>query len=73
MEWIYWITAGLIFDIIGAGLVVSPILTLRKGIVHPRYYEEDMMKQKRFAWIGIGCLILGFTLQIIGNWFQYLK
>lgn len=33
--------------------------------------EEDERKHKRGSNIGLVCLILGFSLQIIGTWLQY--
>jgi len=63
----WFILIGLIFDVIGVVLIAIPILTLRRGEVQPRYYAEDMSKQKKYAWAGVLFLGTGFVLQIVGN------
>jgi len=32
--------------------------------------EEQEKKEKRKAWFGLGCLLLGFILQFIGIWIK---
>jgi len=69
-------------DIIGAIFIVFPLLTLVKrtwGDANPEKEQtrSDMLgmfwddqRVQRLAWIGIVLLTIGFTLQIIGNWFK---
>jgi len=75
-----WIVlGGLFLDIVGASLIVSPLLKLVKtnfpegepkgsemGLIDlPHHYKQDSGSQKR-AWVGLGFLSTGFVLQGIG-------
>ncbi len=79
-----WLSVvGLMCDMIGAavlsyGLVISrkkavelslPYIAaddLEHNLGHPQ--AQDRLKQSRNALIGLGFLLLGFLLQILGNW-----
>ena len=83
MDSYHLIITGLLLDMVGAGLIVSPILSLRK------MSQDELDRQALFnsvgrhvkqvnrnqilAWSGLGFLIFGFILQIIGNYIQYLN
>ena len=76
------IITGLALDIIGAVFIVGPLLTLVKrtwGDINPEKekVKSDMLgmfwddqRIQKFAWIGIVLLSVGFTMQIIGNYYQ---
>ena len=79
------IIAGLIFDIVGAILIVNPILNYIKKFKGSEFgekvtyyqpkdsirgdYEKDYKNQRK-ARIGLVLLLIGFCLQIIGNLLQ---
>lgn len=70
---------GLIFDIIGAWLVASEVVSQYKGTLtkpigldnngtekHPEFEKWEFKKYYKMK-LGLGCLIIGFLLQIIAN------
>ena len=79
------IITGLGFDIAGAIFIVSPLLNyIRRikdtemGVKTSAYgpkklgeyaYKKEWYIQRRVR-IGLGLLIIGFSLQIVGNYFQ---
>lgn len=80
ITWI--IVIGLGFDILGAFLIISPWLYFQKWNYEKILDEVNSEKritpevirkrnrQQKFMLIGFGLLILGFILQIMGNWSQ---
>ena len=82
MEPTWVIIIGLGFDIVGAIFIVFPLLTLVKrtyGDMNPEKerLRDDMLgafwddkKIQRLAWIGIVLLSMGFSIQIVGNYYQ---
>ena len=81
----WFIVVGLGFDIVGAALIISPILNyvIRKKtseMEHESYYYEpkqfvtdDFKKEwykQLWARMGIVLLGFGFFLQMVGNWIQ---
>lgn len=79
------IIAGLGLDIIGAVFIIKPLLYIynqhwghkdpRKdkggahGLLDLNQKASDDEKAQKFSRIGLTLLVVGFTLQIIGNWF----
>lgn len=77
---------GLGFDILGAVLIVSPLLNfIKKGKGKDMgqdvtwFEPKELVKESAFrsewiaqkrARIGLGCLGFGFFLQMVGNWLQ---
>jgi hypothetical protein len=75
--------AGLVFDLVGAvflayGLIISKKQAIELGVFRlcSKLDEEnlkiptvqDRVRQSRNAMIGLAFLVVGFVLQIIGNW-----
>ena len=63
---------GLIFDILGV-IVLFTLDFKLIGIGGQTLYlggpsEEQVNKEKRKAWFGLSCLLLGFALQFISIW-----
>ena len=84
MEWIWWITIGLVLDGIGVGFFISPLLHVT--VLNPKKSHNEKViaiagsgdawkavLKARLTWIGFALLMIGFIFQIIGNWFQYLE
>jgi len=83
-EFTWLVITGLGFDIVGASLIIKPILRWKRrwtagelaDEMEPRGKWDKLTKERRItnfmAWIGLGFLITGFFLQIIGNWLQSL-
>jgi len=78
------IILGLIADVIGAVLIVSPILSLRKmdqkelarialEDTEANKYIKKTNRNRVLVWVGVGFLVGGFVSQIVGNYFQYLE
>jgi len=77
MEHIWYIIIGLGFDIIGAILIVKPILYFRgvwiqKNVDYFKKHFDDQtpsieIRNIRMAWIGVALLSVGFAIQIYGN------
>ena len=74
---------GLLFDIAGAWLVATEVVKQFKGtkyekdptwdgLVKPPFDSAEYRKWEaskfRFMWIGLFCLTVGFSLQIISNY-----
>jgi len=76
------IIIGLVFDIIGAFLIIIPILRWKRrwtagelaDEMEPRGKWPKLIKERRranfMAWTGVGLLGFGFFLQILGNLIQ---
>ena len=81
MESTHLIIIGLIFDIIGVVLIISPWLYFQRWTPN-RVMREHMEGitdhveakkrnlQRDLILIGFAFLVIGFILQIIGNWYQ---
>jgi len=78
-----FIIVGLVLDVLGAILIVRPILYFR-GIWTGEFVDyveklnsddsPDKVKNKiKNAWLGVTLLGVGFSLQIYGNYLQYLS
>jgi hypothetical protein len=83
-SWMRWFNVvGLFFDLVGAtvlawGLLITKKDALKLGV--PRYAGDtdeenlklpavqDRIKQSLIAKIGLALLVIGFLLQIVGNW-----
>jgi len=82
-EYIVFIIFGLALDICGAFLIVKPLLYFRGIWVGKNldYFKKDFddqtpdirNKRIKMAWFGIIFLGVGFALQIVGNYLQYLS
>jgi len=82
---VWIILSGLVLDIAGAFLIISPLLKLVKmnypegdpkgselGLVDMKHgYNQDVKTQQQAKW-GLGLLIFGFILQGVGNFLQYI-
>jgi len=82
----WFIVVGLGFDIVGAGLIVSPLMNyMRKRVFKDekghkiidyepkQFVTDDYEKDHRIqtrVTIGFILLAVGFGLQMIGNWIQ---
>ncbi len=77
------IIAGLALDICGAFLIIRPILYFR-GVWTGKnldYFKKEFDDQNpnttinkiKMAWFGMILLLVGFALQIAGNYLQFLK
>ena len=79
---------GLTFDIVGAFLIVKPVLYLIKkttigksgdeaiAVLKREKYsnkEQEQTAIQKYALIGIIILVFGFGLQIVGNIIQYFN
>lgn len=80
------IVIGLVFDIIGAFLIIKPLLYIytnhwgkkdpredrggELGMLDLNQKAEDDEQAQKFSRIGLALLVIGFILQIIGNWLQ---
>ena len=83
VEYIVLIIFGLALDICGAFLIIKPVLYFRGVWVGKNldYFKKDFddqstdirKKRIKMAWFGITFLGVGFFLQIIGNYLQYLS
>ena len=83
MEWIWFVSIGLIFDVIG--VIILTVFSDKTFIWILRWLgrvvdeewenhvEQAKTKVRKTTGIGVGFLILGFLLQLVGNWIQYLK
>jgi hypothetical protein len=69
--------AGLIFNLLGAGVIAVGVIASRASIdrVMASLYsssnlaaQADRWRQSHFAILSLGVLCIGFALQIIGNW-----
>ena len=75
MKWVN--VTGLIFNLLGAGVVAAGVMASRASIdrvmaslssgPNPAA-QADRRRQSHFAILGLGLLCIGFVLQIIGNW-----
>ena len=85
MEWILLTTFGLILDIVGAIVIVKPLLTMVRRIKDERYKTEELISKhdprdkakedadvQKYSRCGVGFLIAGFIFQLSANWCQYL-
>ena len=82
-EYVVLIISGLLLDICGAFLIVKPILYFRGIWIGKNldYFKKDFDDQTpdivinriKMAWFGIVFLGVGFVLQIVGNYLQYLS
>ena len=81
-DYIMFIIVGLVLDIFGAILIVRPILYF-KGIWTGKFIDfvqkqnsDDkpniVRKRIKMAWVGVAFLVVGFSLQIWGNYVQHL-
>ena len=70
---------GLLLDVVGAVLIIRPILYFR-GVWTGKnldYFKKDFDDQTpeiiigriKMAWLGLGFLISGFAFQGLGNWY----
>jgi hypothetical protein len=75
MKWFN--VAGLIFDLLGAGIITASVVASRAGIdrMTASLYgianpdaQADRRRQSCFAIVGLVILCIGFVLQIIGSW-----
>jgi len=83
VEYVLLIIFGLALDICGVFLIVKPILYFRGIWVGKKvdYFKKDFDDQNsdiidkriKMAWFGIIFLGVGFALQIVGNYLQYLN
>ncbi len=83
VEYVVLIIFGLALDICGAFLIIKPILYFRGVWIGKNldYFKKDFDDQTpdiiinriKMAWFGITFLGVGFALQIIGNYLQYLS
>lgn len=81
------VVIGLIFDIVGAIFVIEPVVTQFRNYEKLSFFKKSLLSSKTIdkleenhikqsqkkGMLGLRILILGFILQIIGNYFQYLN
>lgn len=84
MEGLIFILFGLVLDICGALLIIKPLLNIIKKLDPkkqqgaPEKYaiqstdEDTEWKYQNWARYGLMFLVIGFVLQILGNYLQYL-
>ena len=69
------IVGGFVLSLLGAVLGAVPILTLRQAdVAKMRIWGpdgflklgEELMRQRKFAWIALGLIVAGSWLQLIG-------
>jgi len=84
MEGLVFILFGLALDICGAFLIIRPLLNRIKKLDPKKqqgapekyaiqYTDEDTeLKYQKWARCGLVFLVIGFGLQILGNYLQYL-
>ncbi len=64
-----WLTIiGLAFDIVGVALVAWPLLVSQEKVFRTEGAVLTRLKESTCARIGVAVLMLGFMLQIVGNW-----
>ena len=77
MKWLN--VAGLIFNLLGAGVIAASVIVSRAAIdrVTTVPYggrnpaaQADRRRQSHFAIVGLALLCIGFLLQIFGSWPQ---
>jgi len=70
------IVGGFVLSLLGAVLGAVPILTLRQAdVAKMRIWGpdgflklgEELMRQRKFAWIALGLIVAGSWLQLIGG------
>ena len=81
VEYIILIIAGLVLDICGVFLIIKPVLYFRgvwtreKLDFFKKDYDDQIPEIKinriKMAWWGVIFLVVGFSLQIAGNYLQY--
>jgi len=77
---------GLIVDIVGVSLIIEPVLSQLKIFEKIKFFKKSLLSSKTIdkleeshiqqsqnkGKLGLMIIILGFILQIIGNYLQYV-
>jgi hypothetical protein len=75
MKWLN--VVGLIFNLVGAGVIAAGVLASRAAVDRIAAALEvglgpaaqaDRRRQSSFAIVGLGALCIGFLLQLIASW-----
>ena len=77
----WFVIFGLGFDIVGAVLILKPLLfrsaLLKRNpqevimvVMMKNHNVDEWVNNARLSWAGLIFLLFGFALQMIGNWYQ---